>query len=206
MLSILTACKGYTMRNTLIVLLILLLPFAAKAQNNTKLPLSTHVSAYQFSFEDPSGRKISLADYKDKVILIVNTASQCGFAGQFLGLRALQGKYQNKGLIIIAVPSDDFGKQEPLDNSQIQSTIQKRYNATFIFTAKAHVKGQKAHPFYKWASLQNKGNFLSKIPRWNFHKYLIGRNGELIGSYSSTVAPDDNQIIKDIEEAIKDQI
>ncbi len=133
----------------------------------------SRVTAYAFSFPALAGADIRLADYAGRPLLVVNTASLCGFTPQYAGLQELWTEFRDRGLMIIGVPSNDFGGQEPGGATEIAETAQHQYGVTFPITAKAVVKGPKAHPFYRWAAEARPKD----VPRWNFHKYLVGRDG-----------------------------
>ncbi len=160
-------------------------------------------SAHNFTFNTLQAEKsINLNDYKGKVILIVNTASNCGFTNQYKGLESLYNKYKDMGLIVIAVPSNDFGKQEPGSEQEIINFCEINYGVTFPMTAKYSVKGDDAHPFYQWAK---KELGFGTAPKWNFHKYLINRDGELINYFHSTTTPDSPRLVKAIEAALQEK-
>lgn len=163
------------------------------AQDNATLP----DDVYQFSFEnlDKSG-VLNLADFKGKAILIVNTASQCGFTPQYKSLQSLYSHYKDKGLVVIGVPSNDFGGQEPGNGHDIAKFCELNYGVTFPLTAKQIVSGDDAHPFYIWA--KKKLGF-GTAPKWNFHKYLIDRRGKLVDYYNSTTDPQSDKLIANIE-------
>jgi glutathione peroxidase len=154
-------------------------------------------NAYQFEFKnlDEDGF-IKLADYAGKVVLIVNTASECGFTKQYKGLQELYAKYKEKDFVVIGVPSNDFGAQEPGTAKEIAKFCEINYGVTFPLTAKQVVSGDSAHPFYLWAK-ETLG--FGTAPKWNFHKYLIGKDGALIDYFNSTTAPDSDKIISAIE-------
>ncbi len=158
-----------------------------------------------FSFISIDGNYQPLSTYLGQVVLIVNVASQCGFRGQYAGLTTLYNRYRDQGLEILAVPCDDFG-QEPSSPKEIKAFAIDGYQAEFPLMQKASVKGMLAHPFYEWAKAQAKqqglGTILTQVPRWNFHKYLIDRNGKLIGSYTPLTKPDSEALRKDIEVAL----
>lgn len=138
-------------------------------------PNATMVNAYSFSFHALQGNdELPLADYKGKVLLIVNTASQCGFTPQYEGLEKLYQTYKDRGLVIVGVPSNDFGSQEPGSSEQIAHFCKLNYGVSFPMASKEIVSGDLAHPFYRWAR-REKG-FIG-APKWNFHKYLINRQG-----------------------------
>ncbi len=157
------------------------------------------MSAYAFSFAGLDGGKIDLADYAGKPVLIVNTASFCGYTNQFGGLAALYEKYRARGLVVIGVPSNDFGAQEPGGPKEIAATAGE-YKVTFPLTEKTVVKGTNAHRFYKWAASERP----RETPSWNFHKYLIGRDGTLAASFSTQTRPDDAGLIAAIERELGD--
>ena len=157
-------------------------------------------SVYEYSFPALVGDgEVKLADYKGKVLLIVNTASKCGFTGQYEGLQKLYDSYKDQGLVVIGVPSNDFGAQEPGSEKEIAGFCQKNYGVTFPMTAKQIVTGDDAHPFYYFA--RESLGYLA-APKWNFHKYLIGRDGMLVDYYHSTTAPDSERLVGAITEQL----
>jgi len=158
----------------------------------------TRMTAYAFSFTGLKGGDIKLADYAGKPVLIVNTASQCGYTPQYAGLQALWTRYRERGLVILGVPSNDFGGQEPGGVSEIEHTAHQGYGVTFPLAAKAEVRGPAQHPFYKWAANEKP----LELPRWNFHKYLVGRDGHVVGSFPAQVAPDDPKLIAAIDKEL----
>lgn len=164
----------------------------------SQAPMS-QVSAYAFRFDALSGDAIALADFAGKPILVVNTASHCGYTPQYAGLQALWARYRERGLVIIGVPSNDFGGQEPGGAPEIARTAQDEYHVTFPLAAKAVVKGAGAHPFYRWAANERPRD----TPRWNFHKYLIGRDGRLKAAFTSAVDPSDPGLIVAIETELR---
>ncbi|MDB5396298.1 MAG: glutathione peroxidase [Rhodospirillales bacterium] len=143
-------------------------------------------SAHAFTFKSLGGKPLPLAQYAGKPMIIVNTASKCGFTPQYEGLEALWQAKRDKGLVVLGVPSNDFAGQEPGSASEIQSFCQVRYGVDFPLTEKVHVKGAEAHPLFRW--IGTKGGFLAK-PHWNFYKYLIGPDGQLVDWFSSITAP-----------------
>lgn len=159
-------------------------------------------TAFDFSFTTIDNKPFKLSDLAGKVLLVVNTASKCGFTPQYDGLESLYKTYQDRGLVIIGVPSNDFGGQEPGTAEEIVHFCQTTYDITFPLTAKTVVSGSDAHPFYKWAGDQKKGGMIFSKPRWNFHKYLVARDGSLTGSYSSATKPGDPDLAKDIEKEL----
>lgn len=185
------------MQKLMIGLLIMgLFSFFTKRVNAQEPEVISNV-VYQFSFEklDKTGT-LNLSDYKGKVILIVNTASQCGFTSQYKGLQSLYSHYKDKGLVVLGVPSNDFGKQEPGNGHDIAKFCELNYGVTFPMTEKQVVSGSEAHPFYIWA--KEKLGF-GTAPKWNFHKYLINRRGELVDYYNSTTDPQSDRLVANIE-------
>jgi glutathione peroxidase len=160
--------------------------------------MSSRFTAYAFTFKSLDGSDISLASYAGHPILVVNTASLCGYTPQYSGLQALWTRYRDQGLMVLGVPSNDFGGQEPGGKTEIEKTAQGDYHVTFPLTEKAAVKGAGAHPFYKWAAQERP----LEAPRWNFHKYLIGRDGRLKAAFTSAVEPDDPSLIAAIEQEL----
>jgi glutathione peroxidase len=158
----------------------------------------SRITAYAFSFPALAGGDIRLADYAGQPLMVVNTASLCGFTPQYAGLQELWTQFHARGLMIIGVPSNDFGGQEPGGAAEIAETAQHRYGVTFPITAKAVVKGPNAHPFYKWAADVRPND----VPLWNFHKYLIGRDGSIAEVFPSTVEPSDTRVITAIARAL----
>ena len=181
-----------------------ILTFAAVASPAAAQTLSmkgsamSPVTAYAFSFAGLKGDSIRLSDYAGKPIMVVNTASLCGYTPQYTGLEQIYTRYHGHGLLLIGVPSNDFGAQEPGGADEISATANTEYGVTFPLTAKADVIGPKAHPFYKWAA----GERPHDLPKWNFHKYLVGRNGALRAAFGSDVEPTDPRIVAAIEQEL----
>ena len=155
---------------------------------------------YKFSFDGMDGDKINLSDYEGKVVLVVNTASKCGFTPQYAGLEELYRNYKDKGLVVLGVPSDNFMNQEFGSELEVKEFVSDNYEVTFPLTAITDVKGKNAHEFYKWA--KNEGGFLSG-PKWNFHKYLIDRKGDLVESFGSRVNPQSDKIVNAVERELQ---
>ena len=150
----------------------------------------SRITAYAFSFPGLTEGEIRLGDFAGRPLLIANTASLCGYTPQFAGLQELWTEFHHRGLMIVGVPSNDFGNQEPGGLTEIAATAHKHYGVTFPMAAKTVVKGPNAHPFYKWA-LQERPK---DGPRWNFHKYLIGRDGHIAEVFPETVEPSDTRV------------
>jgi glutathione peroxidase len=155
--------------------------------------------AFDHTFDAIEGGKLPLAQWRGKALLVVNTASFCGFTRQYEGLQGLWERYHARGLVVIGVPSNDFGEQEPKTESEILGFCKGAFGVTFPLSAKVPVSGALAHPFYRWArEALGAGN----APRWNFHKYLVGRDGKLIAGYGSRVEPLSAEMTKAIEAAL----
>ncbi len=164
-------------------------------------PAMSRITAYAFSFSGLETGNIKLADYSGKPILVVNTASLCGYTPQYAGLQQLWARYHDRGLMIIGVPSNDFGGQEPGGADEIMHTAHGEYRIGFPLAAKAQVKGTNPHPFYKWAATERP----LETPRWNFHKYLVGRDGHIAAVFATDIEPMDarviNAIVKELPKA-----
>lgn len=155
---------------------------------------------YQFEAELLEGDIKALADYKGKVMLIVNTASKCGFTPQFAGLEKLYEKYKSQGLEILGFPCNQFGGQDPGTNKEIGVFCQRNYGVNFPMFAKVDVKGPEAHAIFRFLTREAKGILGSQNIKWNFTKFLVGRNGEVLGRYAPTTKPEALEV--DIEKAL----
>lgn len=155
---------------------------------------------YEFVAQDLMGNPVAFSDFQGKALLIVNTASQCGLTPQFAQLQELHTTYQDKGLVIIGFPCNQFGKQEPLDGEHIGEFCQLNYGVDFLMMAKIDVNGDHAHPLYKWLKSEQSGLFTDAI-KWNFTKFLVDRQGQVIGRYAPTTKP--KELVADIEKALK---
>lgn len=164
--------------------------FAAQSQRGTGM------TAYDFSFTSIEGEPLPLARYRGHPLLVVNTASFCGFTYQYQDLEALWQRYRERGLVVIGVPSNDFGQQEPGSEKEIKEFCEGKYAVDFPLTGKQDVIGPKAHPFFRWISAEV-GE--AGAPRWNFHKYLVGPDGKLEGTWPSSVRPTDRAVTDEIE-------
>ena len=151
-------------------------------------------------FKTITGKDASLADYKGKVVLVVNTASKCGFTPQYKALEALQQKYAAKGFTVIGFPCNDFGGQEPGTAEEIQQFCTSKYSVTFPLMEKIHVKGAEQHPLY--AALTGKDAAFPGDVKWNFGKFLVGKDGKAIARFESTQKPDAPEVIAAIEKAL----
>jgi glutathione peroxidase len=155
---------------------------------------------FDLNIKNINGKIIKFSEYNDKVILLVNVASKCGFTKQYTNLQKLWETYKDKGLIVLGVPSNQFGGQEPGTNKEIKSFCEINFNITFPLTEKVDVKGDKANTIYKWA-YKNHGK--STIPKWNFHKILINREGKIEDTFSSFTEPTSKKITNKIEKILR---
>ena len=177
----------------IIAIIIIMFSFFTKG-NAQYLKLGT-----DFTFNSVEGDAINLADYKQKVILIVNVASRCGFTNQYKDLQNLWSEYKDKDLVIIGVPSNNF-RQEPGSNKEIKDFCETTFGIDFPITEKLSVIGSNAHPFFLWAK-KNYGS--GAVPKWNFHKIIIGKNGKVANTFTSITKPSSNKFISAIEKEIK---
>ena len=180
------------MKKILVVLLIMFSFFDKVSANYTQL-------AHEFQFKSIEGKLIDLNLYKGKVIVVINVASRCGFTSQYDDIQKLWTNYKDKNLIVIGVPTNDF-KQEPGSNKDIKDFCETNFNINFPITEKISVLGKNAHPFYKWAK-ENYGK--GAIPKWNFHKIVIGKNGKVADTFASITNPSSKKFINLIEKQIK---
>ena len=161
---------------------------------------NTKTSAYNFHFQSIDGGKLKLSSFKGKVILIVNTASFCGYTKQYFGLQKLWERYKSRGLVVLGTPSNDFGSQEPGSRQEIKEFCEVNFGINFPMTNKVKVRSRPQHPFYRWA-LSQSSKFTK--PGWNFHKYLISFDGLLVGSFPSNIGPKSNKMINAIERELE---
>ena len=154
---------------------------------------------YDFEFNGIDGNKIQLSNFKNKVLVLVNVASRCGYTPQYEGLQMVWSNYKNKNLVVIGVPTNNF-KQEPGNNKEIKDFCETNFGINFPMTEKISVIGKDAHPFYKWAK---KNHGIAAIPKWNFHKIVIGKNGKVIDTFASFTKPTSDKFLNLIEKEIK---
>ena len=152
--------------------------------------------AYDFKFKDLDGSALNLSEYKGKVVVVINVASQCGFTNQYEDMQNVWEQYQSRGVVMLGVPSNDFGKQEPGSNEDIKNFCEAKFGITFPMTEKVSVKGTDAHPFYIWAE-KNHGK--SAVPKWNFHKIIINKEGKIEKTFSSITNPSSKKFKEVIE-------
>ena len=178
------------LRTIAILTVILMASSSAQAADKT---------AYDFSFTAIDGGPLPLSTFKGKAVLVVNTASECGYTPQYKDLQALWQRYRDRGLVVLGVPSNDFGGQEPGTEAEIKRFCERQYAVDFPLTAKVHVTGGEAHPFYQWAA-EVAGEVAA--PRWNFHKYLVGPDGELPAWFPTKTLPAAKDVTAAIEAAL----
>ena len=158
------------------------------------------INVYDFEARDIGGTDISFAAFKGKVMLIVNTASKCGFTPQFGGLEELYKRYEDKGLVVLGFPCNQFGSQDPGADSEIAEFCQMNYGVSFPMMSKIDVNGPTAHPLYKWLAAEAPGLLGSKAIKWNFTKFLVGKDGSVIKRYAPLDKPEATE--KDIQAAL----
>ncbi len=159
--------------------------------------------ALRFTMNDLGGKPVDLAQFQGKVVLVVNVASKCGLTPQYKGLQSLYDKYRSEGFVIVGVPANDFGKQEPGTDADIAQFCEKNYGVTFPVLSKVSVKGAEICPLYKYlTSKETNPKFAGDIS-WNFEKFLIGRNGEVVGRFNPRVKPDAAELVGAIEAELK---
>lgn len=165
---------------------------------NTQPKKNTTMSIYDIEINSIEGKPINLESFRGKYILFVNVASECGFTKQYNGLQELYEIYQDK-LMIIGVPSNQFGGQEPGSATEIQNFCKRNYGVTFLITEKTKVKGPDKHPLYEWLTNKNLNGVSNSSVKWNFQKYVIGKNGEFIDFYYSLTKPMSSKITRHLK-------
>jgi glutathione peroxidase len=155
--------------------------------------------AYDFQFKGIDGKIIKLSNYQNKVIVVVNVASRCGFTNQYDDLQRLWTSYRDKGLVIVGIPTNNF-KQEPGSNSEIKDFCETNFDISFPMSEKTNVIGNDSHPFFNWAK-ENYG--LGAVPKWNFHKIIIGKDGKVANTFASITNPSSKKFINFVEKEIK---
>lgn len=160
---------------------------------------TTNKSVHNYTVHDLTGKEVNLSSFKGKVLLIVNTASECGFTPQYEELEKLYQQYKLKGFVVLAFPSNDFGGQEPLNGKAIEQFCTVKFHTTFPIFDKIHVKGEEADPLFKFLSNKSENGQVDISPKWNFQKYLIDKEGRVIDYYISTTSPTSSKVKKAIE-------
>ena len=181
------------MSRVLAILVLLVLPLGAQA---------AETGAHRFAFTSIEGEPLPLESFRGKTVLLVNTASRCGFTHQYADLQAVWQRYRDRGLVVLGVPSNDFGGQEPGSEAEIKAFCEVNFSVDFPLTEKAQVKGAAAHPFYRWAR-ETLGS--EAAPRWNFHKYLIGPDGALVAWFPTNKSPSSDDVTRAIEASLAGQ-
>ena len=179
--------------NLLIIILTIIFNF------NVKVNSMENKKLYDIEIESINGEIISLSEYKGKTIFLVNVASNCGFTKQYADLQNLWEKYREKDLIVIGMPSNQFGGQEPGSNTEIKDFCETNFNINFLMTSKQDVKGINAHEIYKWAKISY-GK--SAVPKWNFHKILINKEGIIVDTFASFTNPMSKKVVLKIEKIL----
>ncbi len=173
-----------------------LAPALAQDKTAAGAETATQKTAHDFTFQGIDGTPLPLAQYRGKVLVVVNTASECGFTYQYKGLQGLWDEYRDRGVVVLGVPSNDFGRQEPGDAKEIKEFCETVFGVDFPMADKTPVTGDEAHPFYAWA----RGSFGdAAIPRWNFHKLVVGQDGVIVAAFPSATEPMDKRVTGLIE-------
>jgi glutathione peroxidase len=159
-------------------------------------------SVHEFTMTSIDGKPAPLAAYKGKVVMFVNVASKCGYTPQYTGLQALYEKYKDKGFVLVGVPANNFGGQEPGTNEEIQTFCSRTYNVTFPLTAKVSVKGEDKTPLYQYLTDPAANAATGGEVRWNFTKFLVDKNGKVIGRFESKVTPESAELVGAVERAL----
>jgi glutathione peroxidase len=154
-------------------------------------------SIHEFTLKSIDGKPMPLSGYKGKVVMVVNVASKCGHTPQYAGLQSLYSKYKDQGLVILGVPANNFGGQEPGTNEEIQQFCSRNYNVSFPLTTKVSVKGDDMTPLYKYLTAANGGDV-----KWNFTKFLVGKDGKVLTRFESKVQPDNPEVTAALEKAL----
>jgi glutathione peroxidase len=185
-----------TQIRTILVITLLALPLVSP------MKASATDNAFGFSFTSIEGQPLPLSEFEGRTVLVVNTASRCGFTHQYADLQKLWEQYRDRGLIVLGVPSNDFGGQEPGNEAKIKEFCEVNFNIDFPMTTKQHVKGASAHPFYLWAA-EKLG--AEAAPRWNFHKYLVAPDGRLVAWFATATSPNSEPVIEAVEQHLPGQ-
>ena len=176
----------------------------ALSRTNDKMEAATVAnSVYDFTMKDIDGKETNLAQYRGKVLLLVNVASRCGFTPQYEGLEKVYLKYKDRGLIILGFPANNFMSQEPGTNEEIKTFCSLKYNVTFPMFTKISVKGDDIHPLYKYLTDKQSDPQFGGDVKWNFNKFLVGRDGKIIGRFEPAVKPESAEVAQAIEKALE---
>ena len=167
------------------------------------LVAGSNQTVYQFKMKTIEGKEKSLSAYEGKVMLIVNTASKCGYTPQYEGLEKLYNKYKDQGLVVLGFPANNFGGQEPGSNAEIKQFCSSQFGVSFPMFSKISVKGSDMHPLYQFLSDAEKNGNVNGAPKWNFHKYLVNKKGEVVASFPSGTTPMSDHLTGKIEDLLK---
>lgn len=170
---------------------------------NASLPPLKEKSIYEFTMKSIDGTDVKMEEYKGKVLLIVNVASQCGYTPQYEGLQKLYTQYKDKGFYVLGFPANDFGAQEPGSDAEIKTFCSSKYNVTFPMFSKITVVGGEKHAFYRFLTEKATNPDSAKEVAWNFNKFLVDKKGKIVGSYDSGIAPDNAALVGAIETALQ---
>jgi glutathione peroxidase len=177
--------------------------FSATTLGNNKMPSGNANSIYGFSLRDINGKDVSLGSYQGKVLLLVNVASRCGLTPQYEALQKVYTKYQEKGFVILGFPANNFGSQEPGTNEEIKTFCSTKYNVSFPLFSKISVKGDDIHPLYKFLTDKETDPEFAGDIKWNFNKFLVGKDGRIIARFEPQVKPDSDVVTQAIEKALQ---
>ena len=177
---------------------------AASSRGNHKMETATVTnSVYDFTLKNIDGKETNLGDYRGKVLLLVNVASRCGYTPQYEGLEKLYLKYKDRGLVVMGFPANNFMGQEPGTNEEIKTFCSLKYNVTFPMFSKISVKGDDIHPLYKYLTDKQSDPQFGGDVKWNFNKFLVGRDGRIIGRFEPAVKPESPEVAQAIEHALE---
>ena len=191
-------------RIVLVLLISFLITGCEQKPSNKKSEANMQINLYSFTMNDIDGKAVSLSQYQGKVLLVVNVASKCGFTKQYAGLQQLYEKYKDKGFVVLGFPANNFLSQEPGTDSEIKTFCTTKFNVTFPMFSKISVKGKDIHPLYQYLTSPEENGEFGKPIKWNFNKFLIGKDGETIARFPSKVAPLDAAILDALKGALKE--
>ena len=163
---------------------------------------TTATSVYDFTLNSIDGKPVPLSDFKEKVVLLVNVASRCGFTPQYAGLEALYEKYKDRGFVIVGIPANNFGGQEPGTNQEIKTFCKSKYSVTFPMMAKVSVKGADQTPLYQFLTASNTDSKFAGEIKWNFTKFLVSKDGKVVNRFEPEITPDDPRVTAAIEQEL----
>jgi glutathione peroxidase len=189
--------------SVLFLVLAFLITSCEQQPSNKKSEANMQSKIYSFTMNDIDGKAVSLSQYQGKVLLIVNVASKCGYTKQYAGLQKLYEKYKDNGFVILAFPANNFFRQEPGTDSEIKTFCTTKFNVTFPIFSKISVKGKDIHPLYQYLTNPEENREFGKPIKWNFNKFLIGKDGETIARFPSKVAPMDASLLEALNEAVE---